>query len=117
MAGSGSEKRQRQSIIKARVTEQQFELFKAQAEAAGLSMSALILYALLDQAPLRASRTPPLDRETAARILAVLGPIACSMRQASDSGDLEKLAETIIAAQRDIAEMRTLIMSAFGRTP
>ncbi len=117
MAGSGSENRQRQHVIQARVNEQQFKLIKAQAEAAGLSVSAVVCFALFDQNPIRASRTPPIDREAAARVMAELGPIACAMRQAAETGDVDHLSETIIAAQRDLAEIRTVIMSAFGRTP
>lgn len=117
MAGSGSNKRERQIILKARFNEQEASLVKQQADAAGLSVSAVIRFALLDQAPLRASRTPPLDRELAARLLAALGPIACSIRQAADAGDLDHLSETVIAAQRDLAELRTVVMSALGRKP
>lgn len=117
MAGSGSNKRERQIILKARFNEQEASLVKQQADAAGLSVSAVIRFALLDQAPLRASRTSPLDRELAARLLAALGPIACSMRQAADAGDIDHLSETVIAAQRDLAELRTVVMSALGRKP
>lgn len=117
MAGSGSEKRQRPVILKARFSEQEAELVKHQADAAGLSVSALIRFALLDQKPVRASRTPPIDREMAARLIAALGPMACAMRQAADAGDLDHLSETITAAQRDLAELRVAIMSALGRTP
>jgi hypothetical protein len=39
------------------------------------------------------------------------------MRQAAEAGDLDHLSETIVAAQRDLAELRTVVMSAFGRTP
>ena len=117
MAGSGSETRQRPIILKARFTEQEATLVKQQADAAGLSVSALIRFALLDQKPVRASRTPPLDREMAARLLAALGPMACAMRKAAEAGDDDHLEETIIAAQCDLAELRVAIMSAFGRMP
>ena len=117
MAGSGSENRQRPVILKARFTEQEATLVKQQADAAGLSLSALIRFALLNQTPVRASRTPPLDREMAARLLAELGPLACAMRKAADSGDLVRLAETIEAAQRDLAELRVAVFGALGRQP
>ena len=117
MAGSGSNNRQRQKIIQARVSEQQYELLKAQADAAGLSVSALICFALFDQQPVRASRTPPLDREMAARLLAALGPMACAMRKAADAGDLEQLSDAVEAAQRDLSELRVALFTALGRTP
>lgn len=117
MAGSGSETRQRPHILKARFTEQEATLVKQQADAAGLSVSAVIRFALLDQTPPRASRTPPMDRAMAARLIAALGPIACAMRAAADAGDLDLLSETIIAAQRDIAELRVVAFEALGRSP
>jgi len=117
MAGSGSNNRQRQKIIQARVSEQQYELLKAQADAAGLSVSALICFALFDQQPVRASRTPPLDREMAARLLAALGPMACAMRKATDAGDLDQLSDAVEAAQRDLSELRVALFNSLGRTP
>lgn len=115
MPGSGSENRQRQITLKARFTEQEAALVKAQADAAGVPVAGLIRYALLDQQPLRATRTPPLGRAQAAQIIAQLGPIACALRQAVERGDVEQLSAAIIAAQRDLAEMRTLLLSALGR--
>lgn len=117
MTVSGSENRQRPVILKARFSEQEATLVKQQADAAGLSVSALIRFALLDQKPARASRTPPLDREMAARLMAALGPMACTMRQAADAGDLDHLSDLIEAAQRDLAELRFALFAALGRTP
>lgn len=117
MARSGSENRQRQITLKARFNEQEAALVKAQADAAGVSIAGLIRYALLDQTPIRATRTPPLDREFAARILAVLGPLAFYMKEARAQGNHAHLSELIIAAQRDLSEMRTVLFSALGREP
>lgn len=117
MARSGSENRQRQITLKARFNEQEAALVKAQADAAGVPVAGLIRYALLDQAPIRATRTPPLDRQTAARILAVLGPLAFYLKEAHAQGNHEHLNELIIAAQRDLVEMRTVLLSSLGREP
>ena len=117
MAVSGSENRQRPVILKARFTEQEATLVKQQADAAGLSVSALIRFALLDQKPVRASRTPPLDREMAARLLAALGPMACAMRAAAEAGDLDQLSDAVEAAQRDLSELRVALFNSLGRTP
>lgn len=117
MARSGSENRQRQITLKARFNEREAVLVKEQADAAGVSVAALIRYALLDQTPLRASRKPPVDRELAARLIAALGPLACAMRQAADAADPDHLSETVIAAQRDLAELRAVIFEALGREP
>jgi hypothetical protein len=117
MARSGSENRQRQITLKARFNEQEAALVKAQADAAGVPVAGLIRYALLDQAPIRATRTPPLDRQSAARILAVLGPLAFYLKEAHAQGNHEHLNELIIAAQRDLVEMRTVLLSSLGREP
>lgn len=114
---AGSEKRQRQHIIQARVNEQQFKLAKDLADAAGLSVSALVCFALYDQKPLRASRTPPMDRELAAQMMAGLGETAHALRQAAASGDTGRIDAATEAAQRDIAEMRNVLFTALGRTP
>ena len=114
---AGSETRQRPVILKARFTEQEATLVKQQADAAGLSVSALIRFALLDQKPARAARTPPLDREMAARLLAALGPMACAMRQAAEAGDLDRLSDAVEAAQRDLSELRVALFTSLGRTP
>ena len=90
---------------------------KAQADAAGVPVAGLIRYALLDQTPIRATRTPPLDRQSAARILAVLGPLAFYLKEAHTQGNHEHLNELIIAAQRDLVEMRTVLLSSLGREP
>lgn len=97
MSGSGSNNRERQIILRARFSEQEATLVKQQADAAGLSVSALIRFALLDQKPARASRTPPMDREISARLLASLGSIAWARRRAANADDLDHLSETIIA--------------------
>lgn len=117
MAGSGSENRQRQHTLKARFNEQEAALVKAQADAAGVPVAGLIRYAVLGQTPLRSTRTPPMDRELAAQMIAALGPLACALRQAAAAGDQERLSDTVIAAQRDLSEMRTVLFSALGREP
>ncbi len=117
MAGSGSENRKRSVILKARFDEQEAMLIKNQADAAGLSLSALFRFALLEQKPIRASRTPPIDRVLAAQITARLGPLACEMRSAREAGDMAKLGDAIEAVQRDMEELRVLLFQALGRQP
>ena len=117
MAGSGSENRQRQHIIQARVNEQQFKLIKAQAEAAGLSVSAVVCFALFDQNPIRASRTPLIDRETGGRILGALGPIASDIRRILETGNPDASLETLQAILREISDIRVEHFENSGRAP
>ena len=117
MTSSGSEKRQRQITLKARVTEQEAALVRERADAAGVTIAGLIRNAVLNQTPLRASRKPPVDRELAARLIASLGPLACALRDAADSGEQDHVSETLEAAQRDLAELRVMLFEAMGRSP
>ncbi len=114
MARSGSEKRERAIQLKARFTEQEAALVREQAARAGVSVAAVIRYAVLDQKPLRASRTPDIDQETAVRLLAQLGAIASNLREIEMTGDQVTLVE---AAQRDLADMRGVLFEALGRLP
>ena len=117
MPGSGSEKRQRQIILKARFTEPEAALVQQQADAAGLTVSALIRFALLNQKPPKAARKPPAERELVARVIAALGPLACEVRQVKEKCDDPQFLETIDAVQRDLAELRVVLFEALGRQP
>lgn len=116
MSGSGTETRQRQIVLKARFTDAEAALIRAQADRAGVSVAALIRFALLDQRPLRASRRPSLDHEIAARLLGKVGQLSSELRAASDAE--ERIDPALIAAaHRDIADMRFELIKALGRAP
>ncbi|MFV0411153.1 MAG: plasmid mobilization protein, partial [Paracoccus sp. (in: a-proteobacteria)] len=107
----------RQIILKARFNEQEATLVKQQADAAGLSVSAVIRFALLDQAPLRASRKPLIDRETGGRILGTLGPMATDIRRILETGNPDASLETLQAILREISDIRAEHFENSGRTP
>ena len=117
MPGSGTENRQRQISLKARFNEQEAALVRAQADRAGVSVAALIRYAVLGQTPLRASRTPPLDRQQTAQLIARLGALATVLREAGARGDQDAMDEALDAGLRDLAELRTMALEAMGRAP
>lgn len=117
MARSGSENRQRQITLKARFTEAEAALVKGQAGRAGVSVAALIRYALLDQTPLRAARTPQADTQEIARLIGSLGTVATALRQAAEAGNPAVGEALIDAALRDLSEMRALCLQALGREP
>ena len=87
MPGRGSENRQRQIVLKARFTEEEAALIKAQADRAGVSVASLFRYAVLSQNPPPSSRTPPIDRVQAAQLIPSLcqgvnhGPMTETLRQ------------------------------------
>ena len=117
MARSGSENRQRQIALKARFTEAEAALVRAQADAAGVPVAGLIRYAVLGQTPLRATSTPPADRQEVARLVAALGTLASDLREAAAHADDETASAAVIAAQRDLAELRVAVLRALGREP
>jgi hypothetical protein len=114
MARSGSDKRQRRIILKARFTEAEAALIAEQAERAGVSVAAVIRHAVLGQHPLRASRQPTVNHEAAARLLGRLGQIATALR-GQENGQTRD--DRIEAAHRDLAEMRTTLFEVLEREP
>ena len=116
MTSSGSETRKRRVTLSARFNDTEAALVKEQASRAGLPVSALIRHAVLNEKPPRKSRTPPLDRKTAAQLLGQIGQLAQALRDAADD-DQNVRADVIEAAHRDLADMRTALFEALGRVP
>ncbi len=117
MTSSGSETRKRRTTLSARFNDAEAALVKEQAGRAGLPVSALIRHAVLNQKPPRKSRTPPLDRKTAAQLLGQIGQLATALRDASEASDPARSADVIEATHRDLADMRTALFEALGREP
>ena len=117
MAGSGSEKRQRRVTLKARFNDQEAALIREQADRAGVSVAAVLRYAVLDLPPPRASRRPSLKRQDAAQILGRLGQCAEALRQASTSDNAAVNDAMIEAIHRELADMRVALFEALGRQP
>lgn len=114
MSRSGSETRKRSVKKGARFTPAEAALIEEQADRAGVSEAAIIRHAVLDQAPLRASRQPSVNHVQAAQLLGQIGIIASAVREAELTTNEPLLVEAI---HRDIAEMRTLLFEALGRQP
>jgi hypothetical protein len=117
MAGSGTETRQRQITLKARFTEEEAALIQEQAERAGVSVASVIRYAVLGQAPLRASRQPTVNVELAAQLVGKIGQLATALREFAKADEPRKADARIEAAHRDIADMRTALFIALGLEP
>jgi hypothetical protein len=84
---------------------------------AGLSVAALIRFAVLGQTPLRASRRPSVNHEAAAQLLGNIGPLKSALIRAAEGAESDALEAEIIAACRDIADMRVALFEAMGREP
>jgi len=114
---AGSENRQRQITLKARFNDQEAALVTEQADRAGVSVAALIRFAVLGQTPLRKSRAPTINHAQAAQLLGRLGQCAEALRRAAEADQSGKNADPIEAAHRDLAEMRVALFEALGREP
>ena len=108
-------KRERPIILQSRMSEDEAALVRDQASRAGVSVSALIRYALLNQTPLRASRQPPANRKEISRLIGTLGALTQALKEASDAGNKSRLAAQIEATHRDIADMCFACFKALGR--
>ena len=117
MARSGSEKRRRRHVRKARLTDEEAALFDEQAQRAGVSDGELIRYAVFGTPPLRASRQPATSRKTAAQLIGEIGPLKHALLAAAKAGTPGKNDALIEAACRDIADMRVRLFQDAGLEP
>jgi hypothetical protein len=117
MPGSGSEKRRRRHVRKARLTDEEAAIFDEQVARAGVSDGELIRYAVFGTPPLRASRSPGIDTEMAGRLLGMLARYISEFKSAAAKGTPGACDEILAAANRDSAEMRALWFKVFGREP
>lgn len=115
MSRSGSETRKRPCVLKARFTDEEAALVKEQAARAGLSTAALIRFAVLDQSPPRAMRTPAVSAQEIAKLLAKLGTLATALRGVEQSAAQALDPALIDAMARDLADLRIACFDALGR--
>lgn len=117
MARSGSEKRQREIVLKARFNDAEAALVREQAERAGVSVAALIRFGVLNQTPLRASRRPVMERAEIAQLIGNIGLLKSALLKVADGAASEPCRQDIEAACRDIADMRVALFEALERAP
>lgn len=115
MATSGSDKRQRDHVIKVRVSAEEFAKAKLRAGRSGLSVSAYFRAAALDTKPLRAERQPAVNRQEVAKLIGELGKLRQSLQDAA--GDQPKCLALMEGFERDFWELRALCFEALGREP
>ncbi len=110
-------KRARPVILQTRMSEDEAALVREKARKFAVSVSAVLRYGALELPPLPASRTPTIDREIAARLLAELGQCTTAFRQATEAGNAQVHAALIEAVHRDLSDMRVALFEALGRQP
>lgn len=115
---SGSEKRQRAHPRSIRFTHEEELLIAEREQATGLSFAALVRHGLFNTPPPRATRHPPVEIQSAARVLAQLGKIGSNINQLAHYAHLGKFrSEEIDMALRDLAELRIACLKALGQEP
>ncbi|MGQ4878903.1 hypothetical protein ACOJCM_10080 [Billgrantia sp. LNSP4103-1] len=91
--------------------------FHARVQKSGLSVCAFITKSVFYHAPPRQSRRPPVEQQQLARLMAEAARISSQLReleQAGQDGDYEPVLDDI---SRSLADIRTLLLTAMGRSP
>jgi len=108
----------RGKFVAVRCTDEEYAAILGRASEAGLKIGSFLRSLALGDPGPRAARRPPIERQELARLLGELGKIGSNVNQLARGfnrdGILPGFPE-ILAAQRDIRDMRTALMKALGR--
>ena len=118
----GSEKRQRNHVLKARFNDQEAAAIAAMADSRGLSVGSLIRHATLNvPPPARAVRRPAVEVTAVVRLMGELGKIGSTVNQYAKSRNMGRESDSLDlameAALRDLLELRHACMQAIGMEP
>lgn len=116
---SGSEKRQRQYVVRLRMTAEEHAAVIEAADRAGLTVGSYVRAKALGGKPLRAVPSPGIDRQLLAGTLGQIGKVASNLNQiarASNAGAAANAAE-LKTALDELTELRALLFQALGREP
>jgi len=117
MAGSGSDRRRRNRRITVRLDDDEFTIVIDKADKAGMCLGSLIRRKILDEPAPCSTRRPPVDKKELARMIGLLGETAEALRQYCKANNVPPDNPYVIAAHRDLAEMRYMCLIALGRNP
>jgi hypothetical protein len=113
MAGSGSEKRQRNIICSVRFTTTEYALVCVNADQASLTVASYLRAAGAKLQLPPAGHCPSIDRQMTSQLMAVMGEAATAFRDAAHLVDPD-LAETTM---NNINEYRIVLFESMGRAP
>lgn len=116
---SGSEKRQRPLSLTVRFNDAEHAEVVRRADAVGLTPASYMRLAVIDVAPPRAARTPPIDRQLVAQVLAQIGKVGSNVNQiayALNAGRPMSSVE-VERAMAAVLDMRDACLKALGRQP
>lgn len=111
------DRKKREAPISYRPPAELREEFHARVEKSGLSVCAFITKSVFDREPPRQSRRPAAAQKELARLMAETARISSQLRaleQAGPDGDYEHVLDDI---SRSLADIRTLLLQAMGRSP
>ncbi len=116
---AGSEKRQRQNVVRVRLNDNERAEILTRADKAGLSVAGYLRSAVLQTPPPRQSRRPSVNHQELARVLAQLGKIGSNVNQMARVANCGGWPgyNRINEARQEIHEIRDLVMKALGVTP
>ncbi len=115
MVRSGSDKRKKNKHLIARCSEEDIHLANYLAEKAGLSLSAYIHHRVLGKEKKRATKPPPRSHKDAAQVLGLLGQIAQGLRDYCQKRNIPPDDPFLIAAMRDLSEIKAACFEMLGR--
>jgi uncharacterized protein (DUF1778 family) len=116
---SGSETRQATERVTLRLTPEQRRQLDEWADSAGVARASYILAKLFTGEPIRAVRSPSVDRKALAQFLAWLGRLNGNVYQISRAANFRQWfeAEALTKALKEITELRNAVLVALGHEP
>lgn len=114
---SGSEARQRPIMLAARFNDQEAEAIRRMADRAGVPVASFIRAATLNAPASRATRRPTANHQAVARLVGEIGRLAEALRALQATGAVAADDPRLVAAWRDIADLRAVCFEAMGRQP
>lgn len=116
---SGSEKRKRAQALTIRFNDTEHAELLRRADAVGLTPASFVRSAVIDVAPPRAARTPPVDRQLVAQVLAQLGKVGSNVNQIAHALNAGRPMSSpeVEQAMAAVLDMRAACLQALGRQP
>lgn len=113
----GSEQRERQKSVRARVTETEYAAIEERARRAGLSTAAYLRACALGDSGPRAKRAPPVNRELMATALADLNRVGNNLNQIAHhlNAGGHPNQTLIVDARAELVGCLQMILKAIGR--
>ena len=114
---SGSEKRQRSTLLAIRLTADERALIEARAERAGLTAASYARQALFDTPPPRQVRRPPVERRELSRLLGEIGHVGGNLNQLAHAANTGVPTDrtALLTILKSLVEVRNAILEALGR--